>query len=107
MMQKHILSSNSHHEFLIIYTSGTVQEPKGVVHSTRSLTKSIADLVTLIDEKPGDILGTQLPHYMLLGIAAGIPVHILSSGKDPKKELVKLNKTRLHFYLERLRSIFH
>jgi acyl-CoA synthetase (AMP-forming)/AMP-acid ligase II len=82
------------HEFLIVYTSGTIQEPKGVVHSFRSLGKSIANLVKLIGERKGDKLGTTLPHYMLLGIAADIPVHILRS-RTPKNLLHEIGEERI------------
>lgn len=84
------------HEFLIVYTSGTIQEPKGVVHSFHSLTKSISNLVKLIDKKPGDILGTELPHYMLLGVATGIPTYIFTTSvASPKQRLAEMEGMKI------------
>jgi len=84
------------HEFLIVYTSGTIQEPKGVVHSFHSLTKSISNLVKLIDKKPGDILGTELPHYMLLGVATGIPTCIFTTSvTSPKQRLAEMERMKI------------
>ena len=84
------------HEFLIVYTSGTVQAPKGVLHSFQSLTRSIANLVKLIEEKPGDRLGTELPHYMLLGIAAGIPAYIFTTAvSNPGSRIREIEEMRI------------
>ncbi|MDH4092097.1 MAG: acyl--CoA ligase [Cyclobacteriaceae bacterium] len=89
------IHDNCDHEFLIIYTSGTIQEPKGVVHTFSSLTKSIRNLIKLIDKKPGDILGTELPHYMLLGIAADIPVNIFSSGLSASAKIREIEQKKI------------
>ncbi|MEK6780123.1 MAG: class I adenylate-forming enzyme family protein [Bacteroidota bacterium] len=75
------------HEFIIVYTSGTVQEPKGVIHTFNSLSRSINHLIEIIGHEKNDLIGTDLPQYMLLGISAGIPVIISPSGMSVAKRL--------------------
>jgi len=75
------------HDFLIVYTSGTIQEPKGVVHSFDSLTRSIGHLVEIIGREKDDLIGTDLPQYMMLGISAGIPVILAPSRMSTIKRL--------------------
>jgi long-subunit acyl-CoA synthetase (AMP-forming) len=75
------------HEFIIVYTSGTVQEPKGVIHTFDSLTLSINHLIEIVGHEKNDLIGTDLPQYMLLGISAGIPVILSPSGMSAKKRI--------------------
>lgn len=63
-------------DFLITYTSGTLNEPKGVVHSYYSLANSIKYLTELLQNNTDQTLATHLPHFVLLGINAGMKVHI-------------------------------
>lgn len=79
--------SDQPHEFLIVYTSGTIQEPKGVVHTFDSLIRSIHHLTEIIGCERGDLIGTDLPQYMLLGISAGIPVVLAPSKMSTAKRL--------------------
>jgi acyl-CoA synthetase (AMP-forming)/AMP-acid ligase II len=61
-------------EYVITYTSGTLAEPKGVVHSLDSLDASIRQVAAVLGDRRGQRIATHLPHYVLLGISAGIPV---------------------------------
>jgi acyl-CoA synthetase (AMP-forming)/AMP-acid ligase II len=61
-------------ENVIIYTSGTTSVPKGVLHTGKSLAASIKALQNLLTVNHHSIVGTSLPHFMLLGIAAGLTV---------------------------------
>jgi acyl-CoA synthetase (AMP-forming)/AMP-acid ligase II len=74
-------------EFLITYTSGTLQEPKGVVHTHASLQTSIRHLSNLLQAGPGDRLATHLPHFLLLGIANQLPVYLWKESLDPEGRL--------------------
>lgn len=62
--------------FLVIYTSGTLSQPKGVVHTYRSISESLAHLATVVNAKSGHAIATHLPHFMLLGINAKIKVFV-------------------------------
>lgn len=66
-------------ENVITYTSGTLSTPKGVLHSSSSLSASIGSLCNLFAQEKGAIVGTYLPHFMLLGIAAGLPVKLMKA----------------------------
>lgn len=64
-------------ENLIIYTSGTLQTPKGVLHTSKNLAASIDALSKLFTNNRNAFVATYLPHFMLLGIAAGLPVKLI------------------------------
>jgi len=90
-----VLSKNpAPHDFIIVYTSGTVQEPKGVVHTVDGLKRSIEHLVEVIGRRKDDLIATDLPQYMMLGISAGIPIILLPSGLSAKNKLNWLERHR-------------
>jgi acyl-CoA synthetase (AMP-forming)/AMP-acid ligase II len=80
-------------DFLITYTSGTLSEPKGVVHHYSGLSNSIKHLTKLLLENKDEVLATHLPHYALLGINAGIKVYLWDNKMDPA--------SKVRFILER------
>lgn len=65
---------------IIIYTSGTLAVPKGVVHTGASLEASISILTHLLANQRQATVAATLPHFMLLGITAGLSVKM----KDKK-----------------------
>ncbi len=83
------------HEFIVVYTSGTVQAPKGVVHTFSSLTLSINHLKEIIGWAPHDLIATDLPQYMLIGISAGIPIMLFPSLKKTPTRLAWLEKHQI------------
>ncbi len=72
-------------EFLIVYTSGTLAQPKGVVHSFASLSNSIQTMLGTFPTLNGKAIATHLPHFVLLGIRAGMQVHIWEETWSSKK----------------------
>src|SRR6185436_13381631 len=74
-------------DFLITYTSGTLNEPKGVVHSYSSLANSIKYLAQLLQGNGDKVTATHLPHFVLLGINAGVEVHIWDNRMTPEEKL--------------------
>jgi acyl-CoA synthetase (AMP-forming)/AMP-acid ligase II len=90
--------SSNNFDNLIVYTSGTLQEPKGVLHSNESLHTTITLLGKIIDAQPGDIVGTYLPHFMLLGIASGIAVKIIPVDFSASKKLAWLKNEKINIY---------
>ncbi|MCE6991842.1 class I adenylate-forming enzyme family protein [Dyadobacter sp. CY323] len=74
-------------DFLITYTSGTLSEPKGVVHHYSGLSNSIKHLTKLLLDNKDEILATHLPHYALLGINAGIKVYLWDNKMDPASKI--------------------
>lgn len=63
-------------DFLVTYTSGTLSAPKGVLHSYKSISNSLTHLAELLHTNADEVIATHLPHYFLLGINAGIRVHL-------------------------------
>jgi acyl-CoA synthetase (AMP-forming)/AMP-acid ligase II len=59
---------------VIIYTSGTLSVPKAVIHTGASLEASISILKNLLANQRHANLAATLPHFMLLGITAGLSV---------------------------------
>ena len=82
-------------ENVIIYTSGTLAVPKGVLHTGKSLGASIHAIKNLLNVKPGAIVGATLPHFMLLGISAGLPVKIKKKGMPPAEEIRWLGEEKI------------
>lgn len=58
-------------EIFITYTSGTLSDPKAVVHTFKSLFKSIEALGTLLGKTEDQVLATHLPHFALIGLFTG------------------------------------
>jgi acyl-CoA synthetase (AMP-forming)/AMP-acid ligase II len=76
------ISIDEKSDFLVTYTSGTLSEPKGVVHHYLGLSNSIRHLTKLLLGNKDEILATHLPHYALLGINAGIKVYLWDNKMD-------------------------
>ncbi len=57
--------------YLVTYTSGTLDVPKGVLHSTKGLSESIQLIAELIRSDKPQMMATHLPHFMLIGGCAG------------------------------------
>ena len=58
--------------YLITYTSGTLDVPKGVLHTTDGLGESIKIISNLIKSEEPQTMATHLPHFMLIGGCAGV-----------------------------------
>ena len=83
-------------ENLIVYTSGTLSVPKGVVHTDLNLHHSISALRNILNAEPDDIVGTTLPHFMLLGISAGLTVKSMPSFKTVNDKLNWIEKEQIN-----------
>lgn len=106
-------------EALIIYTSGTLNEPKGVVHTIKSIDRSLKLLAQLLEEGNNQRIATHLPHFILLGIHAGLEVLVWDNTLSPAKKLAFIEKHQvttlfgppadflpLLHYLEQHKTIF-
>lgn len=63
-------------DYIVTYTSGTIDVPKGVLHSIESLSNSITLITSLLGDTKTQRLATHLPHFMLIGVCSGLPIHI-------------------------------
>ncbi len=101
LANKNILSLNTNQqnfECLIVYTSGTLGVPKGVVHTIMSLNESLQKLNAILNTEDGKILGTHLPHFMLLGVASGYSVKMVNPLSSPRKRLIELENKKINAY---------
>ncbi len=73
LSQKNSENTEGSHDFLITYTSGTIDEPKGVVHSFNSLLNSLKLIGDQLNPEKETLIATYLPHYMLIGFSVKIP----------------------------------
>jgi len=90
-----LITGNSNDDFLITYTSGTLAEPKGVVHSYNSLNNSIKLLCELLIKNKDESIATHLPHFALLGINAGVSVYLWSNGLNAKDKIEFIIKNNI------------
>jgi acyl-CoA synthetase (AMP-forming)/AMP-acid ligase II len=84
--------ANENEEFLVTYTSGTLAEPKAVVHTFGSLAVSIQHLTNLLKTNTDQLVVTHLPHFMLLGINAGLQVFLWNNEKSARQKLAFIKK---------------
>ena len=71
---------------LVTYTSGTLAEPKGVRHAEDAIAQSLHAISLLITERD-KALATALPQYALLGLEAGLAVHLWPEGLGVEERL--------------------
>jgi acyl-CoA synthetase (AMP-forming)/AMP-acid ligase II len=74
-------------EFLITYTSGTVDEPKGVVHTLASLRSALAALQTVIGHEPGQKTAVYLPLFALIGLHSALEVYLIPKSMKARAKL--------------------
>lgn len=86
------LEDDANEEFLITYTSGTLSEPKGVVHTYQSISNSVKHLSQLIAAGENRIMATHLPQFVLLGIHSGLLVHTWDENLSEKAKLDFIKK---------------
>ncbi len=71
-------------ELMVTYTSGTLAEPKGVVHSVGSLFSSLTKIKEILSSTREVRIAAYLPHFLLFGICSGNPVFLYNRNKPPK-----------------------
>ena len=81
--------------YLVTYTSGTLSEPKGVLHTTESLHESIQLIAALIRSEQKQIMATHLPHFMLIAACAGVATKLWGNTWSPKKRLTFIEEEKI------------
>jgi acyl-CoA synthetase (AMP-forming)/AMP-acid ligase II len=82
-----LIDGDEKEDFLITYTSGTLSQPKGVLHSYFSLGNSIRYLTDLLGNNGDKAIATHLPHFAMLGINAGVKVYLWDNQLSAKAKL--------------------
>jgi len=78
---------NEKEDFLVTYTSGTLNEPKGVVHTYASLANSIKYLSDVLKNGGDKSIATHLPHFALIGMSARMEVHVWDYSMHPAEKI--------------------
>jgi acyl-CoA synthetase (AMP-forming)/AMP-acid ligase II len=82
-------------EYAITYTSGTLAEPKGVLHGIDGLQESIRHIACVLGDPDAQRIATHLPHYMLLGISANVPVFVWKHSWPAAKKIRFIEENRI------------
>ena len=86
---------DAEYENIIIYTSGTLSEPKAVVHTNYSIYFSLASMQKMFGNEKNIVLATYLPHFILLGIACNFYTKIIDANLSGKKKLEWFKKENI------------
>ena len=81
--------------YLITYTSGTLSEPKGVLHTSASLNESIQLIAKMIRSDQKQIMASHLPHFMLIGACAGVSTKLWDITWSPEKRCTFIEKENI------------
>jgi acyl-CoA synthetase (AMP-forming)/AMP-acid ligase II len=65
------IPSQEDDELMLVYTSGTLAEPKAVVHTMNSLYESLKAVASLFEQNKQASLVTHLPQFALIGMMTG------------------------------------
>ena len=94
--QIEIDSKHADFDYIITYTSGTINDPKGVVQSVDSINNSIEHVVELLSKTKAKSLATHLPHFMLIGICAGLEVNLWSEKRSAQQKINFIEDRDIH-----------
>lgn len=79
-----VLTTDQDDEIIIVYTSGTIAEPKGVVQTINSIYESLRVLSTILEKKPNQAMVSHLPHFALIGMMTGYKTHFWKESSTTK-----------------------
>ena len=77
---------------LVVFTSGTTDTPKAVVHTQRTLAAMLKTLVELMDDAPGEVVYTDQFHSLFPSLVAGARCVFGRPEKQPWKLVQCLNQ---------------
>ncbi len=90
-----IINDNTNDELVLVYTSGTLAEPKAVVHTMDSLYQNMIAISTLLDKNPNNAIITHLPQFAIIGMMNGYRVQFWKESYAPAKKLELIEKNQI------------
>ena len=85
-------------DFLVTYTSGTLDAPKGVLHTDQSICNSLKLLANKIERYAQCNMVSHLPHFALLGIQANVKVFLWNKSWSPERKIKFIENNDIHIF---------
>ena len=82
-------------ELILVYTSGTLAEPKAVVHTINSLYASLQTIAGLFDKKKSASIITHLPQFALIGMMTGYKTFFWKESTTAKERIKLIQKNHI------------
>jgi acyl-CoA synthetase (AMP-forming)/AMP-acid ligase II len=82
-------------ELVLVYTSGTLEVPKAVVHTLSSLGYTINYLSYLLKSDGKEAFATHLPHFALLGMFSGFETHFWKEELSAEKKIQFIDQRKI------------
>ncbi|MBY0478824.1 MAG: acyl--CoA ligase [Chitinophagaceae bacterium] len=107
LMQKHhrlkltanaatdFIPSQEDDELVVVYTSGTLAEPKAVVHTMNSLFESLKAIAGLFQVNTAASMITHLPQFALIGMMTGFKTYFWKESTSAKQRIAFINKHKI------------
>jgi len=89
------LESDPEDEMLLVYTSGTLAEPKAVVHTMSSLFESMLTIAGLFESKSNASMVTHLPQFALIGMMTGYKTFFWKETLLAKERIAFINQHQI------------
>ncbi|MEJ8840786.1 class I adenylate-forming enzyme family protein [Lacibacter sp. H375] len=81
------MPSQEDDELLVVYTSGTLAEPKAVVHTMNSLYESLKAVASLFEQNKHASMVTHLPQFALIGMMTGYKTFFWKETTPPDQRI--------------------
>jgi acyl-CoA synthetase (AMP-forming)/AMP-acid ligase II len=82
-------------ELVVVYTSGTLAEPKAVVHTMGSLFESLKTIAALFEQTREASMVTHLPQFALIGMMTGYKTYFWKESSSPKQRIAFIKKYQI------------
>jgi long-chain acyl-CoA synthetase len=81
------IQSQEDDELMLVYTSGTLAEPKAVVHTMNSLYESLKAVASLFEQNKLASMVTHLPQFALIGMMTGFKTYFWKEATPPDQRI--------------------
>ena len=82
-------------ELVVVYTSGTLAEPKAVVHTLNSLYESLKAVASLFEQNTNASMVTHLPQFALIGMMTGYQTFFWKETTTAEQRIKFINQNQI------------